>query len=159
LVLPTFSASIDLDPQDDLDEDAFEEYFHLDPVTDPEEHEKRDEALKENEALINGTNEMFMNGQITWWDAVNEFADLPEDEFELEKTGAIDGSMYARGLLEPTEEERVDERSERYFDQFIKIFSFSELYVVFQKFCLKLYLYELVEKTPNSNLFSFKTTL
>jgi hypothetical protein len=92
-----------LDPQDDLDEDAFEEYFHLDPVTDPEEHEKRDEALKENEALINGTNEMFMNGQITWWDAVNEFADLPEDEFELEKTGAIDGSMYARGLLEPTE--------------------------------------------------------
>jgi C1A family cysteine protease len=118
LVPYTFSASIDLDPEDDLDEDAFEEYFHLDQVTDPEEHEKRDEALKENEALINGTNQMFMNGQITWWDQVNEFANLPEDEFELEKTGAVDGSMYARGLIEPTEEERVDERSERYFDQF-----------------------------------------
>ena len=46
LVPYTFSASIDLDPEDDLDEDAFEEYFHLDQVTDPEEHEKRDEALK-----------------------------------------------------------------------------------------------------------------
>ena len=118
LVPCAFAASLDLDPEDDLDEDTFEEYFHLDPVTDPEEHQRREEALKENEALIKENNEMYMAGFQTWWDEVNEFDDLPEDEFESEKTGATNGSMYGRGLLQPTEEERVDERSERYFDQF-----------------------------------------
>merc|ERR1711892_1527442 len=118
LVPCSFAASLDLDPEDDLDEDTFEEYFHLDPVTDPEEHQRREEALKENEALIKENNEMYMAGFQTWWDEVNEFDDLPEDEFESEKTGVINGSMYGRGLLQPTEEERVDERSERYFDQF-----------------------------------------
>jgi len=119
LVPLAFSASIDLDPEDELDEDAFEEYFHLELVTDPEEHEKREEALKENEALIKENNEKFMNGERTWWDEVNEFADLPEDEFEKEKTGDTSSTTeYGRGLLRPTEEEMVDERSERYFDQF-----------------------------------------
>jgi len=113
-----FSASIDLDPEDDLDEDAFEEYFHLDPVMDPEEHLRREEALKKNEAIIKEENEKFLNGERTWWDAVNEFADLPEDEFEQAKTGATGGTEYGRGLLEPSEEERVDARSEQYFDQF-----------------------------------------
>merc|ERR1712123_303571 len=118
LVPCAFAASLDLDPEDDLDEDTFEEYFHLDPVTDPEEHQRREEALKENEALIKENNELYMAGFQTWWDEVNEFDDLPEDEFVSEKTGLINGSMYGRGLLQATEEERVDERSERYFDQF-----------------------------------------
>merc|ERR1719219_2185157 len=113
-----FSASIDLDPEDQLDEDAFEEYFHLPAVTDPVEHERREEALKENEALIKENNELYMEGFRSWWDQVNEFADLPADEFESQKTGLTNESFYGRGLLEPTPEERVDERSERYFDQF-----------------------------------------
>jgi len=114
-----FSASVaDLDPEDNLNEDEFEEYFHLPLVTDPEEHERREEALKENEALIKENNEKYMEGIVSWWDAVNEFADLPADEFEEQKTGATDGVFYGRGLLQPSEEERVDERSERYFDRF-----------------------------------------
>merc|ERR1712142_608732 len=59
-----------------------------------------------------------MEGLVSWWDQVNEFADLPLDEFEQQKTGATDGSSYGRGLLQSSEEERVDERSERYFDTF-----------------------------------------
>merc|ERR1719192_2080353 len=119
LLLPFIrSASIDLDPEDELNEDQFEEYFHLEPVTDPEEHERREEALKENEALIKENNEKYMEGIVSWWDAVNEFADLPTDEFEEQKTGATDGVFFGRGLLQPSEEERVDERSERYFDRF-----------------------------------------
>ena len=52
LVPLVFSASVaDLDPEDNLNEDEFEEYFHLPLVTDHEEHERREEALKENEAL------------------------------------------------------------------------------------------------------------
>merc|ERR1719481_2005694 len=112
------SASIDLDPEDELNEDQFEEYFHLDPVTDPEEHERREEALKENEALIKENNDQYLHGNRTWWDAVNEFADLPADEFLSEKTGDSDEVLYGRGLLEPAEEDRIDEESERYFDTF-----------------------------------------
>merc|ERR1712241_1217225 len=41
----------------------------------------------------------------------------PKDEFVKDKTGAND-IVTGRGLLEPLEEERVDEESERYFDQF-----------------------------------------
>merc|ERR1719370_642454 len=89
-----FSASVaDLDPEDNLNEDEFEEYFHLPLVTDPEEHERREEALKENEALIKENNDKYMEGIVSWWDAVNEFADLPTDEFEEQKTGATDGSI------------------------------------------------------------------
>ena len=62
LVPGAFAASLDLDPEDDLDEDTFEEYFHLDPVTDPEEHQRRDEALTDNEALIKENNELYMAG-------------------------------------------------------------------------------------------------
>jgi len=112
------SASIDLDPEDELNEDQFEEYFQLDPVTDPEEHERREKALKENEALIKENNDQYLSGNRTWWDAVNEFADLPADEFLAEKTGDSDEVLYGRGLLEPAEEDRIDEESERYFDMF-----------------------------------------
>ena len=62
-------------------------------------------ALKANEALIKEENEAYSRGEKTWFDAVNEFADLPEDEFEAEKTGdqtPPDYRTYGRGLLEPT---------------------------------------------------------
>merc|ERR1712154_346734 len=97
LVPFAYSASIDMGPEDNLDEDAFEEYFHLPLVTNPEEHERREEALKENEAVIKENNEKYMEGLVSWWDQVNEFADLPLDEFEQQKTGATNGSSYGRG--------------------------------------------------------------
>jgi len=118
LLVATFAAKLDLDPLDNLNEEQFEEEFHLEPVEDPEEKLRREEALVENENLIKETNQEYLNGEISWWDEVNEFADLPEDEFDSEKTGAVIPAerSFARGLLEPLEEERVDLRSERYFD-------------------------------------------
>merc|ERR1712055_761121 len=107
----------DLDPLDDIDEKEFEEYFDLDPVKDPKELKRRNEALKANEAVIKETNQDFEAGKKTWFDSINEFADLPEDEFLEEKTGAND-IVEGRGLLSPPEEERFDEESENYFDTF-----------------------------------------
>ena len=73
-----FAAKLDLDPLDNLNEEEFEEEFHLDPVEDPEEKLRREEALVENENLIKETNQEYLNGEISWWDEVNEFADLPK---------------------------------------------------------------------------------
>ena len=105
------------EPLDDIDEKEFEEYFHLDPVDDPEEFKRRSDALKANEATIKKTNKEYEAGEKTWFDKLNDFADLPEDEFAAEKTGAND-IVSGRGLLAPSEEEREDEESERYFDTF-----------------------------------------
>ena len=95
----------DIDPEDNVDEDQFVKDFDLPKVTDPEEKARRQAALKANEALIKEENEAYSRGEKTWFDAVNEFADLPEDEFEAEKTGdqtPPDYRTYGRGLLEPT---------------------------------------------------------
>ena len=78
LLVATFAAKLDLDPLDNLNEEQFEEEFHLEPVEDPEEKLRREEALVENENLIKETNQEYLNGEISWWDEVNEFADLPE---------------------------------------------------------------------------------
>merc|ERR1719338_8345 len=80
----------------------------LPKVTDPEEKARRQAALKANEALIKEENEAYSRGEKTRFDAVNEFADLPEDEFEAEKTGDLAPPAYGRGLLEPTGADRVD---------------------------------------------------
>ena len=75
-----FSASVaDMDAEDNLDEDAFEQEFGLKKVTDPEEHKKREDALKKNEEIIKETNVKFLDGEDSWWDKVSEFSDLPED--------------------------------------------------------------------------------
>ena len=114
-------AKVNLDPLDNLDEAAFEKYFGLDPVEDPEEFARREQALADNEAEIKKINEEFVDGEVSWCDGVNEFSDLPADEFLEEKTGAVmpgNATTYGRGLLMPTKEQEVDERSERYFAQF-----------------------------------------
>ena len=84
----------DLDPDDNLDEDQFESQFGLDPVTDPKEKAKRKEALKEAEAEVKKENEKYLNGKADWFEEINEFSDLPKDEFEKEKTGDVE--TYAR---------------------------------------------------------------
>ena len=99
--LPKVNAD-EIDPEDNVDEDQFEIDFNLPKVTDPEEKARRQAALKANEALIKEENEAYSKGERTWFDAVNEFADLPEDEFEAEKTGDVVPPGYGRGLLEPT---------------------------------------------------------
>ena len=104
----------ELEPLDKIDEKEFEEFYHLAPV-DSAEYERRNEALKENEEEIRKINEEYAAGEITWFDALNEFSDLPEDEFKHERTGSLDGSHFGRGLLEPSPEYRVDNKSEIYF--------------------------------------------
>jgi len=115
-----YAASVDLDPLDNLNEEEFEEQFHVEPADDPEEELKREEALVENENMIKEVNEEFLDGKITWYDEVNSFDNLPKDEFDAEKTGAIIPAErgFGKGLLEPLPEERVDPKSERYFNRF-----------------------------------------
>jgi len=119
-----FSASVtEMDADDNLGEDAFEEEFGLEKITDPEEHKRREEALKNNEEIIKETNNKFLDGEDSWWDKVNEFSDLPEDEFEAQKTGELKPNAtlrtYGLGLIHPADPaDRYEEASERYFDQF-----------------------------------------
>ena len=53
----------DLDPNDNLNEDDFEDEFGLERVTDPYEKARRQKALKENEEIVKNENEDFLNGK------------------------------------------------------------------------------------------------
>jgi hypothetical protein len=113
----------DLDPLDSLSEQDFEEVFHVLPAEDASEEQLREEVLEENEALVKDNNAAYEAGKRTWIEAINEFSNLPADEFEAAKTGAVDPSGskrggYARGLLDPLPEDLVDDESEDLFDQF-----------------------------------------
>ena len=102
--------------EDNLDEDAFEEEFELPAVTDSEEKSKRVITLEKAEESIKEQNEQFLNEDSEWFSKLNEFSDLPEEEFKEEKTGLDPGQDYARGLLTP-EIIPVDEESERFFQE------------------------------------------
>jgi len=105
------------DPPLDMDEGQFEKYFHLKAITDPEEYERRNAALKANEELVLKTNKKFDRDDISWYTRITSFADLPEDEFLEQKTGAFIPDNFGRGLLEPAKEQEIDEHSEQYFAQ------------------------------------------
>ena len=108
----------DLDPEDGLDEDQFETEFGLDPITDPAEKAKRKEALKEAEDEVKKENKKYLNGKADWFEEINEFSDLPKDEFEKQKTGDVETFTRGFGLLEP-EIKPVDEISERYIESLL----------------------------------------
>ena len=106
-----FAASIDrngLNGNLDLTEDEFLEKFHLPPVDDPVEKARRAEALRQHQLEVREVNEAFSAGNKTWFEAINEFSDIPDDEFMRTHTG----------LLEEDESLRYDERSEKFFDAF-----------------------------------------
>jgi len=107
----------EIDDYENINEEEFEALFDLTPADDPEEEARRAEALKQNEALIKEENKLYSEGNRTWFDAVNEFSNLPADEFEAEKTGDAPPA-FARGLIEPTGLDRVDFASEQYFANF-----------------------------------------
>ena len=100
------------DPMVELDEEQFEIEFGLEPITDPVEKERRQKALEKAEKDEKEQNDKFLNGKSDFYERLNEWSDLPEDEFEKEKAGDVEN--FARGLLEP-ELKPVDARSERYF--------------------------------------------
>merc|ERR1719347_1667841 len=130
MVSAVFAATIDredetleelaegMNPYGDLDEDEFLEQFNLPPIDDPEEKEKRAAALKKHEEEVLENNEAFLAGNQTWWDEINEYSDLPDDEFEALHTGLKKKLelRYATGLI--NKPLPYDEASERYFDQF-----------------------------------------
>jgi len=90
----------------DLTEDEFLEEFHLPPVQDPEEKARRAEALQQHQQEVLETNEAYIAGEKTWYDAINEFSDIPDDEFVRTHTGLADS------------DHPVDERSERFFEAY-----------------------------------------
>jgi|ERR1711915_415395 len=100
----------------DMDEKEFEEFYHLDPVEDEQEFQRRQDALAANEEKIRKVNEKYANGESRWFASLNDFANLPEDEFLKQKTGIH--VEYGRGLLQQPHEKKVDMESEKYFDQF-----------------------------------------
>ena len=55
-VYMNYSSYGDMDDEDKYNEDEFEQEFGLDPITDPEEKEKRKEALRENEEIVKKEN-------------------------------------------------------------------------------------------------------
>ena len=108
--------NLEMDADEELSFDQFEAQFGEDAITDPEEKAKREQALKDAEEDVKKIDEEFLEGKKEWFERIDEYSDLPEDEFEAERTGAHEDG-YARGLLEP-EVTPVDEESERYFDLF-----------------------------------------
>merc|ERR1712123_460223 len=89
------------DPTNDLGEDDFRSQFGLDPITDPKLKAKRFKALKQHEEIIKKQNLQYDNGVKPWFDKLNEFSDLTDEEFVKAKTGLnpspSDG--YGRGLI------------------------------------------------------------
>ena len=85
--------------------------------------------MKANEKLIKETNAAFAKGNSSWYDSLYPFANLPDNEFLADKTGAMVPTRrgYYRGLLDLSEEDRYDEASERYFDQGWKFMSCSHV--------------------------------
>merc|ERR1712119_37067 len=105
-----------MNPFGSLDEDEFLEQFHKPAVDDPEEKEKRAKALKKHEQEVLENNEAFLAGNKTWFDEINEYSDLPEDEFEANHTGLIDNMerRFARGMYNVPLP--YDAESERFFE-------------------------------------------
>ena len=114
--VPESLENYDLDANDNLTEEEFEEVFGLDPVTDEEEKARREAALEAVEKEVKEENEKYLNGEAEWWEEINEWSDLPMEEFQAQKTG--EKEMYGRGLVEP-DIAPVDEESERYFSELL----------------------------------------
>ena len=106
-----FAASFDRNGQNsnlDLSEDEFLEEFQLPPVDDPVEKARRAEALHQHQHEVQEVNEAYSAGSKTWYDDINEFSDIPDDEFIETHTG----------LVEEDESLRYDERSEKFYDAY-----------------------------------------
>ena len=96
--------SDDADPLDHLTEEEFEEFFGEEDLKkkDPKEFKKRAKALKENEKLVKEINKEYLAGNVSYYEKINALSDLPDDEFEKQKTGLDhfeERKEYGRGLI------------------------------------------------------------
>merc|ERR1719278_41022 len=105
-----------MNPYGSLDEDEFLEQFNKTQIDDPEEKEKRAKALKKHEQEVLENNEAFLAGNKTWFDEINEYSDLPEDEFEANHTGLINHMerRFATGMYNVPLP--YDAESERFYE-------------------------------------------
>ena len=114
-----YSLTGEMDADDNLNEDDFEEEFGEPAITDPEEHKRREEALEKAEEQVKEENKEFMEGKKSWFEEINKFSDLPKDEFIKDETGdimpVVDKITFARGLIEP-KIKLLDRESEAYFN-------------------------------------------
>jgi len=106
---------LDLDPNEDLNDDEFRAKFGLRRIRSPRLKAKREKALRRHEAIIKKQNVAYAQGRKTWYERVNDFADLTDKERTAQKTGLRQPKGRGRGLIQHTD---IDERSERYFDKF-----------------------------------------
>ena len=120
------TSSVDLDPNDNLDDDEFRAKFGLEELTDPEERKFRLEALKDHEEIVKRQNVKYSKGKRTWYDKMNEFSDLTDEETIAEKTGMKRGRPLGKrrrgrslglGLFAHGPAQR-DERSEKWFAEY-----------------------------------------
>ena len=85
----------------------FEDEFH-ELWSDPEEEALAAKELADEEASIEQDNLDYANGKSSYSEKLNALSALPEDEFEAEKVGGIEGPTgYAKGLIETPEAERT----------------------------------------------------
>jgi len=85
-----------------MTEEQFEEHFHLKPILDIYQYQTHQTALMRSQKQVREVNEDFAAGRKTWFDRINEFSNLPADEFIKQKTGMSDGRPVAvdAGYLE-----------------------------------------------------------
>ena len=73
-----------------LTEDEFLNIFHLPEIDDPQEKMKRVKALKEHQQAVLENNKAYQAGERTWFEGINEFSIIPDDEFIATHTGLIE---------------------------------------------------------------------
>ena len=85
----------------------FEDEFH-ELWSDPEEEALAAKELADEEASIEQDNLDYANGKSSYSEKLNSLSALPEDEFEAEKLGGLEGpTTYPKGLIETPEAERT----------------------------------------------------
>merc|ERR1711936_676413 len=126
MITAVFAASIDRDdenledladgmsPFGHLDEDELLEVFDLPPIDDPEEKVRRAETLKKHEQEVLENNEAFLAGNQTWFDEINEFSVLTDEELEANHTGVLVDKRFAKGMYNVPLP--YDAESERFYD-------------------------------------------
>ena len=91
----------------DLTEDEFLNVFHLPEIKDPEEKKKRVQTLKEHQQAVLQNNQLYLAMKRTWFEGINEFSDIPDDEFIATHTGLIEYPYQLYNEIQPVLEESV----------------------------------------------------
>ena len=97
----------DLNQYLDLTEDEFLELFHLPEIKDPEEKMRRVRALKEHQQAVLENNKLYQAMRRTWFEGINEFSDIPDEEFIATHTGLIEDPDQFYNETQPVLEESV----------------------------------------------------